>query len=53
VLIDPVSHLPVLMSTRDQRGHEVEYYCYDNLQYPLRLGDDDFNPDRLFGNSRR
>jgi hypothetical protein len=53
VLLDPVSHLPVLVSTRDQRGHEVEYYCYDNLQYPLHFGDDDFNPDRLWGSSRR
>jgi hypothetical protein len=53
VLVDPVSHLPVLVSTRDQQGHEVEYYCYDNLQFPVHFSDDHFNPDRLWGNSRR
>jgi hypothetical protein len=53
VLFDSASHLPVLVSTRDDRGHEVEYYCYEDLQYPLHFGDDDFNPDRLWGSSRR
>ncbi|HJT76634.1 MAG TPA: DUF1571 domain-containing protein, partial [Gemmataceae bacterium] len=42
------SHLPVLISTRDATGHEVEYYCYDQLRYPVSLTDDDFNPDRLW-----
>jgi hypothetical protein len=44
----PDSHLPVLISTRDDTGHEVEYYCYEQLQYPAHFGDDDFNPDRLW-----
>jgi hypothetical protein len=44
----PDSHLPVLISTRDDTGHEVEYYCYDQLQYPVHFSDDDFNPDRLW-----
>jgi hypothetical protein len=42
------SHLPVLISTRDETGHEVEYYCYEQLQYPAHFSDDDFNPDRLW-----
>jgi hypothetical protein len=41
------SHLPVLISTRDAVGHEVEYYCYDDIR-PARYTDDDFNPDRLW-----
>jgi hypothetical protein len=44
-LFDTVSKLPVLMTTRDETGHEVEYYCYDRFQYPVRLDNDDFNPD--------
>jgi hypothetical protein len=46
---DPESGLPVLLITRDHTGHEAEYYCYDRIQYPVRLDDDDFNPDRLWG----
>jgi hypothetical protein len=46
---DPQSHLPVLLTTRDDKGQEVEYYRYDRLQYPVRLDDDDFNPDKLWG----
>jgi hypothetical protein len=46
---DSQSHLPVLLTTRDDKGQEVEYYRYDRLQYPVRLDDDDFNPDRLWG----
>lgn len=41
------SHLPVLISTRDETGHEVEYYCYDQLRQ-ARFTDEDFNPDRLW-----
>jgi hypothetical protein len=48
VFFDPASHLPVLLITQDDRGHEVEYYCYDRLQYPVRLDDLDFDPDRLW-----
>jgi hypothetical protein len=53
VLFDPASHLPVLISTRDDKGHEVEYYVYEEIQYPVRFTDDDFNPDRLWSSSRR
>jgi hypothetical protein len=45
---DPESGLPVLVITRDERGREVEYYLYDRLQYPVRLDDDDFDPDKLW-----
>jgi hypothetical protein len=41
------SHLPVLATARDQAGHEVEYYCYDQIQ-PGRFTDADFDPDRLW-----
>jgi hypothetical protein len=44
----PDSRLPVLIIARDEKGHEVEYYCYDQLQYPARFTDDDFNPDSLW-----
>jgi Protein of unknown function (DUF1571) len=42
----PENHLPILMSTRDQNGHEVEYYWFDGVQ-PAQLGNADFDPERL------
>jgi hypothetical protein len=39
--------LPVLVIATDDSG-EVEYYCHDHIQWPVRLDDDDFNPDRLW-----
>jgi hypothetical protein len=45
---DPVGKLPVLILTQNEAGHEVEYYCYDRFQFPVRLDDDDFNPDKLW-----
>jgi hypothetical protein len=48
IFFDPKERLPVLVITHDERGHEVEYYCYDRLQCPVRLDDDDFNPDKLW-----
>ncbi len=44
---DPVNGLPVLYITEDT-DREVEYYCHDNIQFPVRLDEDDFNPDRLW-----
>jgi hypothetical protein len=44
---DVASGLPVLRITHDLTG-EVEYYCHDHIQWPVRLSDDDFNPDRLW-----
>lgn len=48
LFFDPTSHLPVLLITRDAQGRELEYYDYDRLQYPVKLDDDDFNPDKLW-----
>jgi len=44
---DVTSGLPVLIVANDPNG-EVEYYCHDHIQWPVRLDDDDFNPDRLW-----
>jgi hypothetical protein len=48
LMFDPQSGLPVLLITHDETGHEVEYYCYDRIQYPVKLMDDDFDPDKLW-----
>jgi hypothetical protein len=45
---DPVTKFPVLLITYDDGGHEVEFYCYDRFEFPVRLDDDDFNPDKLW-----
>jgi hypothetical protein len=45
---DPESHLPVLVTTTDDRGQEVEYYRYDRLQAPVRFDDDDFDPEKIW-----
>jgi hypothetical protein len=47
-VFDPLTKFPVLIVTHDDTGHEVEYYCYDRFEFPVRLDDDDFNPDRLW-----
>jgi hypothetical protein len=44
-----VNHLPVLVITKDDRGQEAEYYRFDRFQMRVKLDDDDFNPDKLFG----
>jgi hypothetical protein len=46
---DPDTNLPLVIQTHDERGQEVEYYRYDRLQFPVKLDDDDFNPDKLWG----
>lgn len=43
---DVQSGLPVLIIAHDPDG-EAEYYCHDHIQ-AMRLGDDDFNPDKLW-----
>jgi hypothetical protein len=48
LFFDTVSHLPVLMITHDDKDHEVEYYCYDRIQYPVKLDDLDFDPEKLW-----
>jgi hypothetical protein len=50
VCFDPEWHLPLLAITHDNQGQEVEYYRFDLLQTPVRLDDDDFNPDKLWAN---
>jgi hypothetical protein len=45
---DPETKLPLLVTARDDRGKEVEYYFYSHLLYPVRLDDNDFNPDKLW-----
>jgi hypothetical protein len=47
-LFDSTTKFPTLLSTQDETGHEVEYYCFDRLQYPVRLDDQDFDPDKLW-----
>lgn len=44
---DATNGLPVLLITHDPDG-EVEYYCHDHIQWPVRLDDDNFNPDVLW-----
>lgn len=46
---DPETRLPMLVMTRDDRDREVEYYRHDRLQASVKLDDDDFDPDRLWG----
>jgi hypothetical protein len=48
LFFDTVSHLPVLMITHDDKDHEAEYYCYDRIQYPVKLDDLDFDPEKLW-----
>jgi hypothetical protein len=45
---DATSHLPVLIVTLDHTEHQVEYYCYDRIQFPVKLDDADFDPDKLW-----
>lgn len=45
---DPENHLPVLVTARDEKGQEVEYYRYDKIMYPVKLDDVDFDPDKLW-----
>jgi hypothetical protein len=46
---DPETKMPFLVQTRDEKGKEVEYYFYSHLLYPVKLDDDDFNPDKVWG----
>lgn len=44
---DPKEHLPVLVVAFDDTNHEVEYYCYDYILWPVKLDEDDFNPAKF------
>jgi hypothetical protein len=48
---DPELKLPTLLVTLDENKVQVEYYRYDRLQHPVKLDDDDFNPDKLWKKS--
>jgi hypothetical protein len=50
--IDPDSHLPLLVTSRNDQGQEVEYYRYDRLQTPVKLDADDFNPAKVWAAQR-
>jgi Protein of unknown function (DUF1571) len=43
------NHLPALVLATDDKGQLVEYYLHDRYLYPVKLGDDDFNPEKLWG----
>jgi hypothetical protein len=45
VYFDPVSHLPVITSLRDEHDFELDYNRFDRLQLNVKLDDADFNPD--------
>jgi hypothetical protein len=47
-VFDSATSLPVLISARDETNKEVEFYCYDRIQYPVQLTDVDFNPDVIW-----
>jgi hypothetical protein len=49
VFFDSATHFPVVSLTYDQTGHEVDFYCFDRFQLDVKLDDDDFNPDKLWG----
>jgi hypothetical protein len=38
---------PVLVTTHDETGREVEYYCFTQFKNPAKLTDADFDPARL------
>jgi hypothetical protein len=46
---DPVTKFPVLSMTYDASDREVDYYCFDRFQFDVRLDDDDFNTEKLWG----
>ena len=48
-MFDPKTHLPTLVITHDDQGHQVEYYLHDRILVPVPLDDRDFDPDALWG----
>jgi hypothetical protein len=47
-MFDATHHLPLLIVTEDTTGHEVEYYCYDRIQFNLPFDDAEFDPAKLW-----
>jgi len=53
MFFDPKTRLPMVVVTHDERNHPVEYYQYDLLQTPVKLDNDDFDPEKLWGQPAR
>jgi len=47
IYFDPTNGLPVLVTTYDKNGHQVEYYCWDRIQFPVKLDNKDFDPEQM------
>lgn len=45
----PTTKLPLLYLSFDELGRDFNYHFFDRLQLDLRLDDEDFDPDRLWG----
>lgn len=45
----PACKLPLLYLCFDEVGREQNYNCYDRIQLDLKLDEDDFNPDKIWG----
>lgn len=45
---DTKLRFPVLVTTQDATGQEVEFYCFDRFLFPSSLSDEEFNPDVLW-----
>jgi Protein of unknown function (DUF1571) len=45
----PACKLPLLYLCFDELGREQNYNCYDRIQLDLKLDEDDFNPDKVWG----
>jgi len=44
---EPTLHLPVLVITHDNKNHEVEYYCYEDLKTSVTFTPEEFDPENL------
>jgi len=45
----PQSKLPILYVSFDELGRDFNYHLFDRLQLDLKLDDEDFDPDKLWG----
>jgi hypothetical protein len=48
-VFDPEGGLPLVIFAADDRGREMEYYRFDRVQASVRLDDQDFDPEQLWG----
>ena len=49
IMYDPHTKLPVVYLLFDDANREQNSNVFDRLQLDLKLDDDDFNPDKLWG----